>query len=94
MELAFVDFSNMKIDGVITDIFMPGMGGIEGIITIRKRWPRVAIIAMSAGLCANTREDALKAASRIGADAVLSKPFTKDQLIETLVGLVGVAECA
>lgn len=75
----------LGIDLVLTDIFMPGESGIEVIQRVRTNWPDVKIIAMSAG-----HEDqmqstkALAAAEKIGADATLSKPFSKDDLLKLL----------
>ncbi|MEI9906493.1 MAG: response regulator [Asticcacaulis sp.] len=81
MEEAFERIDIAHVDVVITDIFMPGMGGIEGIAIIKSTWPEVAIIAMSAG--AEKRLDtnqALSAAKHIGANALLPKPFTASDL--------------
>lgn len=76
MEEAFDRVDIAHVDVVITDIFMPGMGGIEGIQIIKSTWPKVAIIAMSAG--SDQRVDnshVLAAAQYMGADALLAKPF-------------------
>ena len=81
MEEAFERIDIAHVDVVITDIFMPGMGGIEGISIIRTTWPEVAVIAMSAG--SEKRLDvsqALSAAKHIGANALLPKPFTASDL--------------
>ena len=81
MEEAFERVDIAHVDVVITDIFMPGMGGIEGISIIKATWPEISIIAMSAG--AEKRLDttqALAAAKHIGADALLPKPFTASDL--------------
>ena len=81
MEEAFERVDIAHVDVVVTDIFMPGMGGIEGIAIIKKTWPDVSIIAMSAGaeMKLNTNQ-ALSAARHIGADAQLPKPFTASDL--------------
>lgn len=81
MEEAFERIDIAHVDVVLTDIFMPGMGGIEGINIIKHTWPEVAIVAMSAGAdhkVANTQ--VLSAAKHIGADALLPKPFTASDL--------------
>ncbi|HVZ29712.1 MAG TPA: response regulator, partial [Asticcacaulis sp.] len=81
MEEAFDRVDIAHVDVVITDIFMPGMGGIEGISIIKSTWPEVTVIAMSAG--ADERVDnnkVLSAARHMGADALLPKPFTASDL--------------
>ena len=81
MEEAFERIDIAHVDVVITDIFMPGMGGIEGIAIIKGTWPEVSIIAMSAGAdekVANTQ--VLSAARHMGANALLPKPFTASDL--------------
>ncbi|HWU50257.1 MAG TPA: response regulator [Asticcacaulis sp.] len=81
MEEAFERVDIAHVDVVLSDVFMPGMGGIEGISIIKSTWPKVAVVAMSAG--AERRLDtaqALAAAKYMGADALLSKPFTPDDM--------------
>ena len=82
MEEAFERVDIAHVDVVVTDIFMPGMGGIEGIQIIKSTWPKVSVVAMSAGSdnrVANTQ--VLSAAKYMGADALLPKPFTGADLI-------------
>jgi DNA-binding response OmpR family regulator len=68
-------FAKSKIDLVVTDIIMPGMGGIEGIMTLKKDFPDCIILAMSGGWSGMSPEDTILAAKKIGADAGLQKPF-------------------
>ena len=84
MEEAFSSSVIVGLDLVITDIFMPGEGGIAGIQRIRKDWPEVKIIAISGGTDGMEGETALEAASRIGANAVLKKPFGIAELAATV----------
>jgi len=63
------------IDLVLTDLFMPGMDGVEGIGVIHDTWPGVRVVAMSAGVEGQTSSDALNAARAAGACALLPKPF-------------------
>ena len=74
-------------DVLVTDVLMPGMDGIQLIGEVRRRHPGVRIMAMSAGCEGFSRDDFLKIASRLGAGAVLEKPFLPDQLIERLAYL-------
>jgi CheY-like chemotaxis protein len=73
----------IAVDNVITDIWMPEMEGLETIIHIAKRHPAVRIVAISGGKC-NERYDVLKLAESLGADAVLAKPFGKDELLAAI----------
>jgi len=88
VELALVGFKPANYDLVITDLFMEGMGGIEGIQLMRKRKPDVPIIAISAGYEGMPRESALLAARKVGANEALAKPFTMEQLSEIVSGFL------
>ena len=67
-------------DIVITDIFMNGMGGIEGIRRLKELCPQSPIIAMSGGWGGLDGTTAIRAATKIGADFGLAKPFKRCQL--------------
>lgn len=85
MEEAMESWDLVGADVVLTDIFMPGQGGIAGIPAIRELWPEVRVVAMSAGLdgrMADTK--VLAAAGLVGADATIAKPFGKDALLAVL----------
>lgn len=78
-----------EVDIVLTEIFMPGMGGIAGIKHIRATWPHVKIIAMSGGLDDRmTIDKSLLAARVVGADVQLPKPFSAEQLIQATESLL------
>ena len=62
-------------DLVITDLIMPGMEGIETIIEMRRRSPKVKIIAMSGGGLGKG-VDYLQIAEKFGAQRTIAKPFT------------------
>ncbi len=72
----------------MVDIFMPGMGGIEGIKKIRDMSPATTIIAMSGGWGGMSAKNSVTAAQKIGADACLEKPFTVKDVESTLQTLV------
>ncbi len=98
MEEALEKLSATRFDCIVTDIFMPGMGGIAGIPQIRRRAPGTAIVAMSSG-CGDTMgfEEALRAAASIGADRCLPKPFTPQQLadaVRSAIAMLGVRQAA
>lgn len=73
------------IDLVITDIFMPGLDGVEVVERLKAARPDLKIIAMSAG--GVSTESAIFALRELGVDAVLRKPFSRQELLETVAGL-------
>lgn len=80
---AMVIFRKTKLDGIITDLLMPERDGIETILEIRRHEPEIPIVAISGGF--NSMSSVyLKTAEHLGADAVLSKPFSVEQLITAL----------
>jgi CheY-like chemotaxis protein len=94
MEEAFERVDIAHVDVVVTDIFMPGMGGIEGIQIIKQTWPNVSLIAMSAGADARTTKahvantQVLSAARYMGAHALLPKPFTGEDLTDLIAAVL------
>jgi DNA-binding NtrC family response regulator len=68
-------------DLVITDLFMPRQEGLETIAKLRKEFSTATIIAMSGKTSANTM---LTIAKRLGAVAVLEKPFPPDRLLSAV----------
>ncbi len=69
-----------EISVVLTDIIMPVMDGLTTIRTLQKINPEVKIIAVS-GLISN---DKINAITEIGIQAFLSKPYTAQQLLQTI----------
>ncbi len=69
-----------EISLVLTDMLMPSMDGLTTIRTLRKINPDVKIIAVS-GL---SSADKVDAAYEIGIKAFLSKPYTANQLLQTI----------
>lgn len=83
-------------DVVITDIIMPELHGVDVIATLRQECGNVRIIAISGGgnfgpsgyqPGAITTDAYLAAASKAGADAVLTKPFERSELLELVRSL-------
>jgi CheY-like chemotaxis protein len=62
-------------DIVLTDLFMPGMDGIELIRAIRREHPTLNVVALSGGGFSGTI-DLLPVARRLGAVEIVNKPFT------------------
>ena len=68
-------------DLVITDLFMPVQDGVKTIIELRKIDPQVRILAVSGNALSET---VLPIALRLGAIAVLQKPWEIKQLHEAV----------
>jgi CheY-like chemotaxis protein len=73
-------------DVLITDIFMPESDGFEAIDGFRKAFPATKIIAMS-GDAKRAKREYLSAATLIGVDATLKKPFQVVTLLSALHSL-------
>jgi CheY-like chemotaxis protein len=75
---------------IITDIIMPRKEGLQLILELKKRWPDLKILAMSAGgrLPSETFSGSaiveakhyLEIAQEFGAHGVLKKPFSKSEI--------------
>jgi len=68
---------------LITDIFMPEADGFETIAAFRREFPQTRIIAVSGG-GQRAKRDYLEAATLMGVDAALHKPFEIERLLDTL----------
>jgi CheY-like chemotaxis protein len=75
-------------DLVITDLFMPEQDGIETIRQIREFAPSTPILAMSGG-GSRGNTDSLEDAELLGADVVLMKPFSPEDLEKAVAGALG-----
>jgi DNA-binding NtrC family response regulator len=71
--LAYLD--GAAVDLVVTDLKMPGMGGMELLRHIRDRWPGTEIIVMTAFGSIDTAVDAM----RLGAYDYVTKPLDRDR---------------
>jgi len=69
------------VDLVLVDIFMSGMDGLELIQLLRRTRPDSKIIAMSGG---SGEWNYLDAAKHLGANATLKKPFSIQELLDTV----------
>lgn len=67
------------VDLVVTDLVMPGKDGLEVISAIRTTQNRMPVLAMTAGL-ATLKGPLLVAATALGADDVIEKPFRPQAL--------------
>ena len=70
-------------DLIVTDILMPEMDGVQAIKEIRQLYPRQKIMAIAGGGRVR-REGRLDFAKKVGAEAVLEKPFSDDTFLATV----------
>jgi len=71
-------------DLIVTDIIMPEMDGIQAILEIQTMQPAARIIAISGGSARLEKAQGLETARRLGAVAVLEKPFEVDTLLAAI----------
>lgn len=81
-------FDREHPDLVITDIIMPVMEGIEAIQALRTKDPKIPIIAVSGGGRTKNLEF-LRIAEKLGANAAIGKPFSKEQLFDAINKCLG-----
>ena len=76
-----------KLDVIITDIFMPDTDGIEVLRHLRAKYPELKIVVMSGGGNRVSR-GYLPAATALGADHVIEKPFDPASVGEQIEDLL------
>ena len=74
-----------SVDLVLTDIYMPDCDGLEVIMTLRRDFPSMKIVAMSGG---SGERNLLIVARQLGAHDVLEKPINVDRLLESVAGVL------
>ena len=72
---------------VIADVFMTGMGGIEGIRQLKQLDPFIPVMAISGGFHEMSGDNAVEAPKTVGADTGLAKPFDTEQFSEAFAAL-------
>ncbi|MBD0334720.1 MAG: response regulator [Cyanobacteria bacterium Co-bin13] len=77
-----------KPDVIVTDVVMPGMSGFELCRSLKKN-PETAKVPIVICTSKNQEIDRLWG-MRQGADAYLTKPYTREQLLRVVVSLLGV----
>ncbi len=70
-------------DLVITDIFMPGKGGVDTIEELKVMEPELRIVAITGGAAFSSFE-ALEEARKHGARKALTKPFDRKEILRTV----------
>jgi CheY-like chemotaxis protein len=70
-------------DVALLDVLMPDKEGIETLIEIKQRFPKLRVIVMSGG-GTRGKYDFLAVARKFGADAVLKKPIRPEELFKAI----------
>lgn len=84
--LRIVSTANIAL--IILDLIMPGKEGLETLTALRKNGSEPKVIAVSGG-AKTVSTDFLPIAQKLGADAVLKKPFRNETLLSTIEELLG-----
>jgi len=79
--------ASQPVDLVVSDVKMPGMGGVGLLREVLAQWPQVPVILLTAY---GSIPDAVSTI-RSGAADYLTKPFDGHQLLEKIAGLLGKA---
>lgn len=86
---ALAQLVRQSVDVILTDLYMPWMDGLSLVRAVRSnKEPKPRIIAMS-GSPNLGKAASLEAARILGADAVLQKPVSRQELKATIDGLLG-----
>jgi len=77
---ALLILENREIDLIISDITMPALDGIELTGLVKKKYPQIKIILLTA----YNEKEILKRALQSGAEACLLKEVTKKEFVEAI----------
>jgi CheY-like chemotaxis protein len=80
--LKIIEECGERIDLVILDLHMPGMGGVEVLKSIRKRHPNLAVIVLTA--YADEQEECEK----LGIEAYFRKPYSLKELYSRIEAVI------
>ena len=80
-------------DLVIVDLYMPRQAGAEVVRTVQQRHPGTPVIAISAQFRPRL-DSSWWAARALGVRHVMAKPFTREDLLAAVLGLIGPASDA
>lgn len=81
--LKYLEELRGKIDLVLLDLRMPGMGGIEVLRSIRKHYGDLAVVVLTA------LSDKKKECEEIGIEAFMTKPYSLEDLYSRITAVIG-----
>lgn len=85
---ALETMENDDFDLLLVDVKMPEHDGIYLMQEIEKKWPQIPIVVMSGYPTPETIANGMK----MGAAKFIPKPFTPDELLETVRQVIGKEE--
>lgn len=80
--------SSEKLDLVVTDLKMPGMDGLQLLAAIHQQSPQLPVIVLTAHGSIDKAVEAIK----LGASDFLTKPFEKEEMRQTMVNALKMAD--
>lgn len=78
--------SSLDPEVIVTDIFMPRQDGIDVLREVKARAAKQPRVVAISGGSPRLQLDFLNVAEKMGADAVIQKPFTPSQLLQAVTG--------
>ena len=79
--LALLDQHGHEIDCVLTDLYMPGVSGMDVLMYVRERWPEISVIVLTGRADVQTAVSAIRA----GAYDYLVKPVDTGDTLPTVL---------
>jgi len=79
--LALLDLHAHEIDCVLTDLYMPGVSGMDVLMYARERWPEVSVVVLTGHADVQTAVSAIRA----GAYDYLVKPVDTGDALATVI---------
>ena len=80
--------TDRHFDLIIADVLMPEGDGLEIIVAARRIDPSPRVLAISGGGKYMSGTDCLRMAKGIGADGILQKPFTREEMLGAIARVV------
>ena len=80
MEEALAEIGGVRADVILTDLGLPGISGVEGIVLLRERMPEIPILALTI----HDTNDRVFAALCAGASGYLLKTIPPEKLLESI----------
>jgi DNA-binding response OmpR family regulator len=77
-------------DLVIVDLYLPRQSGCETVRAVKQAYPGAEVIAISARFSPRLA-GSWRAAQALGAQGLIAKPFTRDDLLGAVRAVVGAA---